>query len=155
MDQESSGVTAAYDTHVIARRVVATIVDYFVFSLAFYVLSLPFESVRSFEGIGAINPSTPTETFLLLFCVSALLAYYVVLEGLYGQTLGKMLVGVQVILEDTGEPPGIWSATLRTVMRILDSIGSYLLAFIVALLSARDRRLGDMAAKTLVIRKYP
>ncbi len=38
-------------------------------------------------------------------------------------------------------------------MRILDSIGSYLLAFVVALLSTRDRRLGDMVAKTLVVRK--
>ncbi len=153
MSRESPGASAAYDTRVIARRVVATIVDYFVFSLAFYVLSLPFESVRSFEGISAIDPSTPVETFLLLFCILALLAYYIVLEGLYGQTLGKMLVGVQVILEYTGEPSGIWAATLRTVMRILDSIGSYLLAFVVALLSDKDRRLGDMVAKTLVIRK--
>ncbi len=75
------------------------------------------------------------------------------LEGLYGQTLGKLLVGVRVVLEDTGGHPGIRAATLRTAMRIVDSIGNYLLAFIVALLSDKDRWVGDMVAKTLVIRK--
>ena len=153
MAQGSSGVSTAYETRVISRRVVATIVDYFVFSLVFYVLSLPFDSVRSFDDVRAIDPASPARTLLFLFCTLMLLAYYVVLEGLYGQTLGKMLVGIRVILEDTGEPPGIRAAILRTVMRILDSIGSYLLAFVVALLSARDRRLGDMVAKTLVVRK--
>ena len=130
-------------------------VDYLVFGLAFYILSLPFESVRSFEDISAIDSSNLTKTLLFLFCVSALLAYYIVLEGLYGQTLGKMLLGIQIVLESFGEPPGLWAVTLRTIMRILDSAGNYLLAFAVALLSARDRRLGDMAAKTLAIRKYP
>lgn len=153
MTQEGSGASTAYDTRVVFRRVVATIIDYFVFGLAFYILSLPFESVRSFDDIKAIDPAAPTETFLFLFCVSSLLAYYILLEGLYGQTLGKMFVGVQVVLEDTGDHPGLRAAALRTILRIIDSTGSYLLAFVVALLSARDRRIGDMVAKTLVIRK--
>lgn len=152
MAQESSSVSAAYDTRVIARRVVATIVDYFVLSLMFGALSLPFGSARGIGEVLKLSFSSATDTFISLFFFAALLAYYIVLEGLYGQTLGKMLVGVRVVLEDTGGHPGIRAATLRTAMRIVDSIGNYLLAFIVALLSDKDRRVGDMVAKTLVIR---
>jgi uncharacterized RDD family membrane protein YckC len=41
---------------------------------------------------------------------------------------------------------------LRTVLRLIDGILGYLVAFIVVLASDRRRRLGDMVAKTLVVR---
>jgi len=34
----------------------------------------------------------------------------------------------------------------------VDSIGSYLVAFVVTLVSDKNQRLGDMVAKTLVVR---
>jgi uncharacterized RDD family membrane protein YckC len=74
------------------------------------------------------------------------------MEGRYGQTLGKMALGIKVVREDDGRAPGTRAAVLRTLMRIVDSIGSYLVAFVVVLVSDKNQRLGDMVAKTLVVR---
>ena len=78
--------------------------------------------------------------------------YYVLLEGYLGQTVGKMATGIKVVSEATGEAPGIAGAAIRTVLRIIDSLFSYLVAFITVLASSKRQRLGDMAAHTLVVR---
>jgi uncharacterized RDD family membrane protein YckC len=46
----------------------------------------------------------------------------------------------------------IIDAILWTVLRIIDGLFAYLVGFIVVLSSDRRRRLGDMAARTLVVR---
>lgn len=81
------------------------------------------------------------------------MAYYILLEGYTGQTLGKMLVGIKVVKEETGEIPGIKAAAIRSVLRLVDGFLSYLVAFIAVLASQKNQRLGDMAAHTLVVRK--
>jgi uncharacterized RDD family membrane protein YckC len=67
--------------------------------------------------------------------------------------LGKMLYGIKVIREDDGEVPGLKAATIRTLLRIVDGLFSYLVAFITVLITEKRQRLGDMAAHTLVVRK--
>ena len=81
------------------------------------------------------------------------LVYYILLEGYLGQTVGKMLLGIKVIREDTGEVPGIGAVAIRTVLRLVDGLFGYLVGFIAVLASAKRQRLGDMAAHTLVVRK--
>ena len=104
----------------------------------------------SVEGgqVGASVSGVPALASFLLF-----LAYFIVLEGYLGQTLGKMLLGIRVVREDTGELPGIKGATIRTVLRIIDGLFFYLVAFIAVLASRKNQRLGDMLANTLVVRK--
>ena len=63
-----------------------------------------------------------------------------------------MLLGIKVVREDNGEVPGIRAAAIRTVLRIVDGLLSYLVAFITVLASQKNQRLGDMAAHTLVVR---
>jgi uncharacterized RDD family membrane protein YckC len=75
------------------------------------------------------------------------------LEGYLGQTLGKMLLGIKVVREDSGGVPGLGGAALRTVLRIVDGIFFDLVAFISVLASQKNKRLGDMVAHTLVVRK--
>jgi uncharacterized RDD family membrane protein YckC len=65
-----------------------------------------------------------------------------------------MLCGIKVVREGTEEvPPRLGAAALRTVLRLIDGLFGYLVAFIAVLASAKNQRLGDMAAHTLVIRK--
>jgi uncharacterized RDD family membrane protein YckC len=78
--------------------------------------------------------------------------YYLLLEGLVGQTLGKLAVGIKVIAEATGQAPGIAAAAVRTLLRIVDGLLGYTVAFITVLVSPKRQRLGDMAAHTLVVR---
>jgi uncharacterized RDD family membrane protein YckC len=79
--------------------------------------------------------------------------YYILSEGYLGQTVGKMVLGIKVVREDNGEVPGLGGATIRTLLRIIDGLFSYLVAFITVLISGKNQRLGDMAAHTLVVRR--
>lgn len=150
MTQAVSGPpVAAGDVHVTGRRVLATIVDLIVLGVLFAVLTVPFGS-SSVEG-SAVSGSLGTVGTLLYTVIA--LAYYVLMEGYLGQTVGKMLLGIKVVREGSGEVPGIGAAAIRTVLRIIDGFFFYLVAFITVLVSGKNQRLGDMAANTLVVRK--
>lgn len=149
MAQGVSGAPAALEVHVTGRRVLATIVDGIVLTAGFWVMSALF-GTTSVEGgqVGAsLSGLAALGSFILVF------AYYILLEGFLGQTLGKMILGIKVVKEDTGEVPGLGAATLRTLLRIIDSLFFYLVAFISVLASQQNKRLGDMVAHTLVVRK--
>lgn len=137
-------------THVTGRRVVATIIDGLIFGVAYWLLALAFVDIRT-EGEAAnwvSNLPVWASVAYGLFVVG----YYILLEGYLGQTLGKMATGIKVVAEATGETPGIAAAAIRTLLRIIDGLFSYLVAFIVVLASGKRQRLGDMVANTLVVR---
>jgi uncharacterized RDD family membrane protein YckC len=70
----------------------------------------------------------------------------------HGQTLGKRVVGLRV-LSKYGTPVGFGQAAVRNLLRIVDILPAcYLLGGVSALCDARARRLGDIAADTVVVR---
>jgi uncharacterized RDD family membrane protein YckC len=139
----------AMNVHVTGRRVLATIVDGIVLGVLFAVVSILFgESSTSGTSVNFSMGTFPTLGIFILA-----MAYYILMEGYLGQTLGKMLLGIKVVREDTGEVPGIRVAAIRSVLRIVDGLFSYLVAFVTVLISGKNQRLGDMVAHTLVVRK--
>ena len=141
--------TAVLEVHVTGRRILATIVYGIVLGILFAVMSVLFGSSSATGTSVHFSMGTfPTLGFFLLA-----MAYYIVLEGYLGQTPGKMLLGIKVVREDTGGVPGVRAAAIRSVLRIVDGLFSYLVAFIAVLASSKNQRLGDMAAHTLVVRK--
>ncbi len=77
--------------------------------------------------------------------------YYTILEGRYGQTLGKWFVKVKVVKEDTGAPINYTEAAIRTILRIIDGIIDYLIGALLIWTSDKRQRLGDRLAHTVVI----
>lgn len=77
--------------------------------------------------------------------------YHVPLEALYGRTLGKLIIGVRVEGED-GEKPGWSAAFVRNVLRAADGICFNLVGWFVARKNPEGRRIGDLLAKTNVVR---
>jgi uncharacterized RDD family membrane protein YckC len=137
--------------------VLAIIVDGILLSIVGGVLSLPSGLVGLAAGedgggaAGGISSALGGLAGLLTLVLA--FAYYTFMEGRYGQTLGKMALGIQVIREDTGLPPGFGGAALRTVLRIVDQLPfAYIVGFIAIQVSDKNQRLGDMVAKTLVVR---
>ena len=63
-----------------------------------------------------------------------------------------MATGIKLVTEATGANPGVAAAAIRTVLRLVDGLFSYLVAFITVVISSKRQRLGDMAANTLVVR---
>ncbi len=76
----------------------------------------------------------------------------VVVQGLTGWTVGKLLTGLRTVRED-GRAPGTGKAFVRWLLLIVDAIPCIpLVGFICALTTQGHRRVGDMAAKTFVVR---
>ena len=79
------------------------------------------------------------------------MAYYAVLEGLFGATVGKRLAGLRVT-DLEGRRIGWQAAILRNVARLLDVLPVlYLLGGFLTLSSRQHQRLGDRFAGTLVV----
>lgn len=76
-------------------------------------------------------------------------AYHAVLEAAFARTAGKAVVGVEVTDGDGGTP-ATWRVLVRNAIRPVDAVGAYLVGFLVASLTDRYRRLGDVAAGTEV-----
>jgi len=79
------------------------------------------------------------------------LLYFVLLEGVTGQTLGKRVMGISVV-STAGGRAGLTSAILRNVFRAFDSLPTaYLLGIAVIYVSANDQRIGDLVGNTAVV----
>ena len=147
----SGAVSPAEAIHVTGRRVVATLIDGLIFGIVYWLMALAFGDIRA-EGEAA-NWVANLPAWASIAYGLFVIAYYVVLEGYLGQTLGKMATGIKVVTEATGQsPPGLAAAVVRTLLRLVDGLFSYLVAFITVLVSGKRQRLGDMAAHTLVVR---
>jgi uncharacterized RDD family membrane protein YckC len=142
-------VSAQPTVRVTGRRVVATIVDGIVLSVIGRVVAAIFGF--DFDVTDRDLTRLATGGNLILLVVAVL--YYVLMEGYLGRTVGKMATGIRVVDEETGRtPPGAGKAILRTIFRLVDGLLGYLVGFIVVLCNQRRRRIGDMVARTLVVR---
>jgi uncharacterized RDD family membrane protein YckC len=87
---------------------------------------------------------------LVVFCIYWV--YYALFEALWkGQTPGKRWAGIRVIKE-TGRPINAFEAIARNLVRVIDFFpGFYGVGVLTMLLNAKNRRLGDYVAGTIVV----
>jgi uncharacterized RDD family membrane protein YckC len=80
--------------------------------------------------------------------------YYIFFELAWnGQTPGKRVAGLRVLKTD-GTPIGAIEVIVRNLLRVLDFLpGYYGLGVVVMFIQKDSRRLGDLAAGTLVVRE--
>jgi uncharacterized RDD family membrane protein YckC len=107
---------------------------------------------------GAVARSTPIPnsiviamTVIIVFAI--FFGYFIVFEAVWnGQTPGKKLLGLRVV-RDGGYPIDFGASLIRNLIRVGEQLlGYYILAAISALISAENKRLGDVAAGTIVVR---
>ena len=79
--------------------------------------------------------------------------YFIAFETLWnGQTPGKKLLGLRVV-RDGGYPIDFPASAIRNLVRVGEfAVGFYAISAVAAVLSAESKRLGDMAAGTIVVR---
>jgi uncharacterized RDD family membrane protein YckC len=79
--------------------------------------------------------------------------YFIAFEALWnGQTPGKKLLGIRVV-RDGGYPIDFSASLVRNLVRVGEwIIGGYAISAISALLSSENKRVGDFAAGTIVVR---
>ncbi|SNR35794.1 RDD family protein [Halorubrum vacuolatum] len=78
-------------------------------------------------------------------------AYFIYMEGTYGQTVGKRFLGIVVVMED-GSPCDMKASAIRNVLRIVDGLFGYLVGLVAILLTDDDQRVGDLVGDTVVAR---
>ncbi len=85
-------------------------------------------------------------SFLIFF------GYYVIFETVWnGQTPGRRMFGLRVV-DMEGVPIGLAAATIRNLVRLIDFLPVlYGLGVVVMFINSQSRRLGDLAAGTVVV----
>jgi RDD family protein len=93
---------------------------------------------------------------LLLLYFAVQFGYFAFFEAIWnGQTPGKRRMHLRVI-KDSGRPITTFDALGRNLLRIVDSLpGIYAVAIVSALLSQKNKRLGDYVAGTVVVHERP
>src|SRR2546423_928380 len=152
---------AAASGRVLPRRLLALVVDTLVISLLDAIVNATFGVAHVTSGAattvisGGFTSFTTQTTVDWPWLALLWVTYYIVLEGLFGATLGKRLAGLRVIARE-GRRISRQAAILRNVARLLDVLPVlYLLGGILTLTSRQHQRLGDRLARTLVIPADP
>ncbi len=83
-----------------------------------------------------------------------LFVYYTVLEALFGASVGKLVFRMRVTMVDGTRPSG-GAVVMRNLVRIPEAWLLYAPAAVSCLIGHKCQRLGDHAARTVVVRRAP
>jgi uncharacterized RDD family membrane protein YckC len=123
---------------------------FFAFDIDTFVALIPGLLVAS--NLPAIGPLTRGAVLCTIY-----LLYFIACEAIWGRTLGKLLCGLRVVGLD-GQRCTSGQAVVRNLLRVADA-NPFLLgglpAAISVLATRKNQRLGDLAARTLVVRTEP
>jgi uncharacterized RDD family membrane protein YckC len=127
----------------IGIRLVSLVIDSIIFGLIFGAL-------ENISGAGGMQRDMfPWYWGVLYFVIY--IAYFTLLEGSKGQTVGKMITKIKVVRED-GSPIDMSQAFTRNILRIIDGLFAYLIGAILIWRSDKQQRLGDSMARTVVVK---
>ncbi|MBN3950674.1 MAG: RDD family protein [Nostoc sp. NMS7] len=135
----------------IGNRALALLIDYTVLTVTLLVFFLCWTlfSTQLFNFFEARNLAIWLIAILFIIAFAIYIGYFVFFETLwFGQTPGKRVAKIRVVRDD-GRLIGLQQATLRALLRPFDEtlfIGAFLIMF-----GRREKRLGDLAAGTIVI----
>ncbi|MFA4966482.1 MAG: RDD family protein, partial [Thermoleophilia bacterium] len=98
----------------------------------------------------SLERAVPSWMYVLSY--GLVFVYYTLLETLTGSSLGKLAFGMRVTMDDGSRPHGL-AVVARNLVRIPEVIFWYVPAGISCLLSDKNKRLGDVVAHTVVVRR--
>ncbi|WP_455370055.1 RDD family protein [[Eubacterium] cellulosolvens] len=145
----------------IGSRIVAGLIDYIILGIisavVFFLALAPMFMIRGPFGMMGQGWSPPGfgwgwigGIFLLQFFFW--IVYFTYFEGTSGQTFGKKLAHIKVVKDD-GSKCDFMAALIRNILRILDRLPFiYIVGIILILVTNKKQRLGDMLAKTIVVK---
>jgi uncharacterized RDD family membrane protein YckC len=134
-------------------RCIAALLDYLLVIVVMIVLYLLFAS-----AIRNNAPDDPTVAVSLFVLIQFLIIsfYHLIFEFLWnGQTPGKRRIGIRVV-QINGLPMNASSILIRNLVRLFDFLPVlYGVGLLVLFSTKRTQRLGDLAARTIVVYERP
>jgi len=139
----------------VGSRMAAAILDSILLYLSLLLLALVGGNVFG-AGLGVAG-SWFLAVIILLF-YGLIWGYFAAFEAWNGgRTPGKQALGIRVVM-DTGRPVTVGAAVVRNLVRLLDCYFPFLPilpALLLMFINKSNKRLGDMAAGTIVVRDRP
>ena len=143
----------------IMQRVIALVIDLVPFLIVFSVTmgvdwQAGFSEMLGWAVVSDAAGVFPASETLLWWCSScaSYTAYSLLMELLTRRTVGKVLLGTRVISE-TAYRPRVWQIIVRNLFRFIELIPPLWLIGFVVVLSRNRQRLGDIFARTIVVRR--
>ncbi|WP_217586320.1 RDD family protein [Lentibacillus saliphilus] len=142
-------VSLQFDLAGLGSRAAALIIDQLILYIVTLLLLIP-----SLFVIGAdvfIDSLWPVAIlFIVLFVINY--GYFFIAEYFYaGRTVGKRLMGIRVIQEN-GHSITLLSSFIRNLIRLIDALPTgYFIGIMMIFLHPQHKRLGDLAAGTIVV----
>ena len=129
------------------------------FIAAIFDLTLQGSVLLAFAFLLGVTSGDASPLARALFAIIAFLIFFgydVLFEvRSHGRTLGKRWTGVRVV-RTGGQPVTFIPSCVRNVMRLVDILPAfYAIGMLSIFVTARNQRLGDLAAGTLVVRDRP
>jgi len=141
----------------VGSRLAAGLLDLLLLSIGLFALWISVEAIVGslVDSRGMARSWLSAAMILLTFCF--LWGYFTLFEALNGgRTPGKQVLGIRVVM-DTGRSVTPTAAVIRNLVRFIDCY--FPIPFAPALLSMflhpSNKRPGDMAAGTIVVRDHP
>jgi uncharacterized RDD family membrane protein YckC len=134
----------------LALRFYATLADTFIYILLVVILYNLLNYFGNFFGVASsLSGSQLIHSGIIGW---GFLLYYIGFESRYGQTLGKRIVGIVVTKRD-GSHIGLKESIIRNLARFIDVLPTlYILGASVMGATDNNQRIGDLAAKTYVVK---
>jgi uncharacterized RDD family membrane protein YckC len=141
-------VSFDYQVAGLGTRAIAQVVDLLI--LSGILIAVILTGVGVGTAVGSDTIATLVEvlgSFVVVF------GYFWVSEAIWsGQTIGKKIFRLRAV-GDRGEPLTFMQAGIRNVVRIVDFLPyGYGVGFVVLFVNGRGKRLGDLAAGTIVVK---
>jgi len=141
----------------IGNRFIACAIDHTIQILALFALVIVFLIIAGFSDFGDRLTSAPNwvKAILIIFVFLLMSGYFAFFEWMWnGQTPGKRWLKLRVIRED-GRPISFFEAMVRNLLRVVDFLVPpfYSIGLISVFATARDQRVGDLVAGTVVVRE--
>jgi len=133
---------------VVGSRIVAALIDAIPLTLLFLGMAKQLGTLKVSSGMSFRLFGWP----LVIFTIIAL-GYFTVTEAMWGTSPGKRVMGLEV-RSATGDRIGWRQSLIRNLVRFVDWIPAfYPVGILSVAISGRDQRLGDRAAKTVVVHR--
>jgi len=137
----------------LGRRFLALSIDGLLLSAVFFPIT------KIVKGVWIMSPAEHlwrvgwfvSDPLCMIFLMGIFL-YFVILEGVFGRTVGKWILGLRVVSKDEGKP-GLLRALLRNFLRLVDGLPVFsILGAVLIKVTAEKTRVGDLVAGTRVVK---
>ncbi len=137
------------NTAPLPQRILAHLIDLVLLSFFLFPVKFLFKIDAVFGDFGGLFFLKPSS----MFYYGIILAYFLLMEGKAGYTAGKYILDLKVT-DISGNKATMNQVLIRNIMRVIDFLPFLYIVGLISIAVNKDRqRIGDIVAKTIVVKE--